>query len=155
MGASSALALTGLGDSSFSDRSIVIGIDLFFWDSFESSCDFSIDRMASLISVLGRRQIPLVLGTIPFMYKYQYQPCRKSLMLAIQNQCTLAKGCMVFPVDDYYKAILGKDGLEHEGHIFHKEDLLVDDIHPSDKGSEVLAAKLRQLILSSMPAPDK
>lgn len=137
-GQTGASVLSRVTPSVLKDRSIVIGFDLFFWDSTRSSIDGSLKALKRLVAEAEALRIPVVIGDIPELIP-GHQPSRKSLNEAIYRVCKSSQSCYVVPLDALYKQML-KDGfVEIKGQRYTFFDLVPDGLHIGSLAGDYLA----------------
>lgn len=136
-----------LGDALLADRSIVFGIDLFFWDSLRSSTDETVHAIHKI--VVAARPLPggLVLGTIPALLPGQRS--RDFLNGVIRSVCTEAVNCHLYDIDRRNEEITAAGGIDFEGRHYTRRALTLDGLHLSTLGSKIIAAELEQLLMHS------
>jgi hypothetical protein len=135
-------------DEALKDRSILIGLDLLFWDSTEWMCGESLVELKTFLSRTENLKIPIVLGKIPRLRTVPAQPCQKTLNEALEDLCKLEKLCFPIPLDEIYSRI-SREGGAKIGEVFHPENqLLPDGLHLSTKGSELLSTKIQYYLNS-------
>ena len=81
-GNTSATTVATLKDSDLKDRTSVIAIDAFFWDSTLATSKASVETLRKLVERTEKLGIPLVLGEIPLLLPHWQQSacaeCRHS-----------------------------------------------------------------------------
>lgn len=133
-----ASVLNGVTPAVLKDRSIVIGFDLFFWDSTRASADAGVRALKTLIANAEKAGVPVVIGDIPELIR-GHQPARKELNQMIYRACKSAKNCYVIPLDALYQRI-SKDGfVEIKGKKYSFFDLVPDGLHIGSVAGEFLA----------------
>ena len=144
-GRSGKLSIKEVNDKSIQERTAVIGIDLFFWDSFISSSTESISQMEKLIAMTAKYNIPLVLGEIPVFYSPR-QPTADILNLKMKQLCKSNKGCHILPLNDFLIKTLTDGFLLYKKKKYSIQDLMPDGLHIARPASEYLADEIEKLL---------
>jgi hypothetical protein len=139
-----------LDHSAFKGRSLIIAIDLFFWDSTLADPVRSLDALTSVIRKARSFKIPLVLGDIPELLPGR-QPARAILNARIHALCQRDKGCYVWALDKLHRQVIHDGHLAIAGHNYRIDELVPDGLHLSGLASEFLADRLIEL-LESVPS---
>ena len=122
----------------FKDRSIIIAIDFFFWDSTLPDIRESLKALDSIISYSSDLGLPIILGEIPELLPGR-QAQRMRLNQEINKKCTSYKKCFLMPFDQLHRQVL-KDGyLEIKGQKYSLRELVPDGLHLSIPTTEYLA----------------
>jgi hypothetical protein len=137
-GQTGASVLAGVTPSVLKDRSIIIGFDLFFWDSTRASAEPSVKALKTLVAQAQERDIPLIIGDIPELIP-GHQPNRKELNQMIYRSCKAAKNCFVVPLDELYQRITREGFVEIKGKKYSFFDLLPDGLHIGSVAGDYLA----------------
>ena len=123
------------------DRTSVLALDLFFWDSVQENPSASIAAMKKFIAEVQQLHIPLVIGEIPELLPGR-QASRAKLNEAIQANCLKANQCFIMPFDQLHHQLM-KDGyLEIKGKRMTLKSIVPDGLHLSEPASEFLADRL-------------
>lgn len=138
-------------DSTLNGRSIVIGVDLMFWDSTLGNIGPSIAALENLINRSAARKIPVVIGDIPSLLGF-LQGQRSTLNQKIRELCVAEKGCRILPLDAINQELTNKGFIEFNNRRYTRSDLLPDGLHLSRIGSEIIATQLERVIASSVTA---
>lgn len=125
-GASQAQRLT---DENLAAASVVIGADLFFWDS-RRDCKAGLDAVDEVFKRLAARKTPAIIGTVPG------EDC--GLNEKIARACAAADSCAVLDLASSY-AKAAKEGADLDGTHYTLRELQPDGLHLSDAGSELMA----------------
>jgi hypothetical protein len=139
--------LAALQESDLSGRTIVLGLDLFFWDSTLPSADESIKALQNFIQKLQSKNIPVVLGEIPELLAGR-QPGRPALNASLHAQCEKYPRCAVMPFDDLHRQLMRDGFLVMKGRRLGLMDIVPDGLHLSDDASEDLADRLQNIVAS-------
>ncbi len=132
-------------DAALSDRTIVIGIDLLFWDSTLGNIGPSAAALEKLINMCAQKNIPLVIGDIPNLVGF-FQFQRRALNEKIHALCVAEKGCGILPVDAINQKLTAQGFIEFNGQRYNRSELLPDGLHLSRVGSEIVSSYLENLI---------
>jgi hypothetical protein len=137
--------LNQIQDSDFHDRTIVIAIDLFFWDSLDSNPKRSLEALHKLVGQVKARGIPLVLGDIPEIVA-GFQPGRPALNKAIAQACADYSKCHVMPFDQMHRDLMKIGFVEVNGHKLSLHEIVPDGLHLSSIAADFLCEKLKSLL---------
>ncbi len=128
------------------DRSIVLGVDLFFWDSAERECGPSLEAFETIRRRVHAKGRLLVVGDVPELLRGR-QPCRAALNEAIREACKRRdSGCRVFGLDAIHQEAVREGGLLIDGVRRPLLELVPDGLHVNDRASEYLADELAKLL---------
>jgi hypothetical protein len=127
-----------VGARELSDRTIVIGFDLFFWDSARADAADSLRELRRLVIETARLGIPLVIGDVPELLP-GFQPGRKELNQMIRRAGVSNDHVFTVPLDDLYQRILREHSLEIGGRNYSFLDLVPDGLHIGETASDFLA----------------
>ncbi len=136
--------LKSVPDHQLKDRSAIIGIDLFFWDSFQSSPKESLEAMEKLVTQSKAQGIPLVLGEIPELVPH-YQKSGPALNKRMRELCLGNSLCKILPLGEILTKTLIDGFLMHGGKKYEIEELLPDGLHLATPASEYLADQILKL----------
>ncbi|MBY0317083.1 MAG: hypothetical protein K2Q26_16305 [Bdellovibrionales bacterium] len=134
-----------LSDKDFEDRTVVIAVDAFFWDSFSPQSEKSLDVLKGFIERTAKLEIPLVLGEVPLLAP-QRQRSAGAINAAIHNACERIKKCFVLPFDEIVKQILRDGFLDVDGKRYKLNQLLPDGLHVNGIASNHLADRIERLL---------
>jgi hypothetical protein len=122
----------------------IIGIDLFFWDSFSSDPADSLKAMDHLVALAEQQKIPLILGDVPTL-----MPSRQTSVVSINKKlkdvCGHYPRCKILPLDSILKKTLAEGFITQGGMKYSLENLLPDGLHISQAASEYLADQIQKL----------
>ncbi|NDG86084.1 MAG: hypothetical protein EBX52_13730, partial [Proteobacteria bacterium] len=88
-------------EADFRDASLIIGHDLFFWDSISLSCDESLKTLEDFVAKARELQVPVIIGNIPRIRKLPIQPCRKQMNERLEAICR--DGCQLYDLNALYE----------------------------------------------------
>jgi hypothetical protein len=127
------------------DRSVVIALDLFFWDSTVADPSRSLAAVQRLTQWTAAQGIPLLLGDIPLFLPGR-QPQRERLNEAIRAQCLRTTRCVLVPLDTLHQQVIRDGFLTIHGRRYALHELVPDGLHLSPPASEFLADTLMALL---------
>jgi hypothetical protein len=122
----------------FKDRSIIIAVDFFFWDSTLPEISNSIQALESMMSQASNLNVPIVLGEIPELLPGR-QINRTRLNQEIVAKCASYKQCFLMPFDQLHRQVLREGFLEIKGRRYSMGELVPDGLHLSQPTTEYLA----------------
>lgn len=120
------------------DRSLIIGFDLFFWDSARGSLEVSLKKLDELVAEAEKRRIPLVIGDIPELAP-GFQPSRAALnkkLRSLQAESSLVR---IIPLEKIYLEVMANGYVEIRGKRYTFFDLVPDGLHIGDVAADFLA----------------
>ncbi len=130
----------------FQDRSIVLGLDLFFWDSARGPVEESVQALHQVISEAKKHNLPLVLGEIPELL-YGKQPFRGRLNEEIIQACAAYRACTIMPLNELHEEIKRVGYLKTlRGKTLSLKEIIPDGLHVSGAASEDFADRLEKLL---------
>jgi hypothetical protein len=133
---------------------IVMGVDLFFWDSYHNDCAVPIAAMDELFKRAGKGRALLILGNVPkidvslvirllALVSGHTQKCRDAINVRLTERCTRPR-CIVLDVDRFVRDV--PVGVALDGAFYRGTDLMPDGLHISTVAGEVMAREaLEQL----------
>lgn len=125
------------------DRTVIIGVDLFFWDSTKPDAKESVGALKRLMSQVEQKNIPIVLGEIPTLMPH-FQPSLTALNEAIRESCRNYDKCHVLPLNKILHQTVSDGYLFHKGKKYKLEELIPDGLHLVKPASEFLADKISE-----------
>lgn len=122
----------------------IVGIDLFFWDSYADDCTKSLEQMNHL---LQRAEGTLVIGTVPVIEVSWWlrilaltsgstQACRQTINQALQLLCLRPK-CILIDIDGLVAKV--PEGLMLDGELLKGRSLMPDGLHSNTRFNEIVA----------------
>jgi hypothetical protein len=137
--------LKSVSASAVKNATVIIGVDLFFWDSLAPSPDESLKAMSRLVSLATQQNIPIVLGEVP-----ELMPSRQhsvySLNKKMQELCQNYSQCKILPLNAILHKTLTDGFLLQDGKKYGLDTLLPDGLHISKPASEYLADRILDLL---------
>lgn len=133
--------LRSISDEILEDRTVVIGMDLFFWDSFNLSPSPALTQLTQFLERLDKKGIPFVLGEIP-EFTSDYQMSIAPLNKAIHDSCSTYDSCRLLPLNHLLQTTIDEGFLIHRGKKFPLNELLPDGLHIGNVASEYLADRI-------------
>lgn len=132
-------------ESSLKGKSVVIGLDLFFWDSFLPGVHDSLAALERLVAQTERQGTALILGEVP-----ELMPQRQTqLNLINKKMYELARRyshLRILPLNSILRKIQRDGFIFHEGQKYGLEELLPDGLHISEIASDYLANQISETL---------
>jgi hypothetical protein len=136
--------------------SVVIGIDLFFWDARNEECGTEfVKHTEDFFSFYQDKKVPMIIGRLP---QGLSQPagyaalngsdCAKTINLLLEKLCLPEKNCSLYnPADCFTKLKreaaekfgTGQESLRRDYLKKKYSEFFVDDKHPSEAGNKYCA----------------
>ena len=138
--------LASMPTSFLKDRTAVIAVDLFFWDSTLGSPTASIAALKKLVDQVKKQNLPIVLGEIPELLPGR-QSQRSRLNSELQNACASYDKCRLMPFIDLHAKVMRDGFLMIGGKRYGLRELLPDGLHLSETASDYLADQMRDVLL--------
>lgn len=127
-----------LHEKDVKERSVLIGMDLFFWDSTLDHPERSIKTLHHLVELVEKYRIPFILGDIPELLPgWQYS--RKLIQDEIHRVCHQSPYCLLMPLEHVYKDVLREGGITYQNKQYELWDLVPDGLHIGDVAGNYLA----------------
>jgi hypothetical protein len=140
-GATGVTVEPGITELVLRDRTVVIGIDLFFWDSTRRSSEPSAEALNRLMERVSKLGIPIVLGNIPALLG-PVQLTRNPLNRKITEACKAYSKCHLFDLEAIYAKLLREGGITIGEKFYAIRELVPDGLHLSPVAADYLAAKI-------------
>jgi hypothetical protein len=134
-----------ISDEALGDRTIIIAMDFFFWDSTQANDELSREALQKLLAKIKAAKVPLVIGNIPQLLSGR-QPSRASLNQAIEKACNEYEQCFLLRLDELHQQILRDGYLTLDGRNYSLRELVPDGLHLAERASEYLADKILEAI---------
>ena len=114
--------------------SIVMGLDLFFWDAARNDCDASfIGKTKSFIKLYQDRKIPMILGKLPLGVKFpkgysvlNNTECTKKINDLLDSECTIENNCLIYDPKECFAKMSEAD----------RNRYFVDSLHTSAEANK-------------------
>lgn len=136
--------LQNLKMESLKDRTAIVGLDLFFWDSFNGSPMESLKAMEKLFKMAKSKNIPLVLGEVPELVPF-YQKSVFAINDKMKELCQDYSSCKILPLNQILRKTLSDGFIVQGGKKYSIEALLPDGLHLATPASEYLADRVADL----------
>jgi hypothetical protein len=133
-----------LDHAALKGRSVIIAMDLFFWDSTLANPESSLRAVESVIQKARSLSIPVLIGDIPELLPGR-QPAREIMNAQIHSLCTKERGCYVWELDKLHRQVIQDGFLAIAGRQYRMSELVPDGLHLSDLASEFLADRLLEV----------
>ena len=144
-GASGARMVQELTDERLAAATVVVGVDLFFWDA-QRDCNAGLAAVDGLFRRLEPRRTPVVLGNVP---PIRGGSCGRRLNEKIENACANDSSCVLLDLNRLYENIVADGGAEIDGRRYTLRSLQPDGYHLSDAGSELVSRAILDAVAKS------
>lgn len=128
-------------ESGLKGRSVVIGLDLFFWDSFLPGVHDSLAALERLVTQTERQGIALILGEVPELMS-QRQTQLNLINKKMQDLARRHSHLRILPLNSILRKTQRDGFILHDGRKYELEELLPDGLHISEIASEYLANQI-------------
>lgn len=136
--------LKSVSETTMNDRSAIIGLDLFFWDSFAVSPQESLHAVDRIVSLASKKDIPIVLGEVPALVPFR-QTSLGTINHKIIEACKKYAQCKILPLNMLLQKTLLNGYIEQGGKKHTIENLIPDGLHIARPASEYLADQIQML----------
>lgn len=137
--------LKEVSESTFKDRTAIIGIDLFFWDSFAPSPAESLKSLDRIIGFAKAQNIPIILGEVPALMP-QMQKSLIPLNKKITEVCHSYSLCKILPLNSILLKTVSDGYVMQGGTKYTLDKLIPDGLHIAKPASEYLADQIQLLL---------
>ncbi len=137
--------LKNLSQQSFKDRSVIIGVDLFFWDSIYPTGPASVAALEQLVKDAEGARIPIILGDIPDLLPGM-QGQRPLLNQMLQEACARYSQCYLVPLSEVFQQIQRDRHLVYQTKRYTIRDLLPDGLHLGPIASAYVADLIENMM---------
>jgi hypothetical protein len=137
--------LSQVTESLVKDRTIIVGVDLFLWDSFTPSAAQTLEQMDRLIHLSEKYKIPVVLGEIPTLLPGT-QKSAAIINRKLYEHCQSKVDCYVLPLHDLMVKTLTDGYIDHQGRRYDLQTLVPDGLHIARPASQFLAEQIKNLL---------
>ncbi len=144
-GKSSSFVLKGVGEDQLQDRTVVIGLDLFFWDATLRSPDETLKEMKKLIAAVKAKDIPIILGEVPNLLPGM-QPQAALINRELQKVCDSYSKCTIVPFTGMLVKVLSEGALTYKGTRYNLRQLIPDGLHIGPIASQYIADTLYETL---------
>lgn len=131
---------------SLKDRTAVVAIDLFFWDSTLPDSKISLQAFRNLMEQVKKQNIPIVLGEVPELIP-GYQPRAAEINKVLKQACLDYDKCYLMPFIKLHQQIKREHSLTISGRRYSFKELVPDGLHIGDKVGDYLAEMMQDLLL--------
>lgn len=136
--------LRSVSDQVLADRTSIICVDTFFWDSLAASPKQSLEALEVIAAFAAKRGIPLILAEVPeFLTTVQKSVValnEKILELGVRHA-----NCHVLPVNKILQETFERGYITQNGEQISIERLLPDGLHLGEPASEFIANEIAAL----------
>src|SRR5690606_32414241 len=127
------------------DHSVIIGVDLFFWDSIYPTAPASVAALHTLVKEAKSAKIPLILGDIPDLLP-GLQSQRAILNQELQQACARYSQCYLVPLSEVFQQIQRDRHLVYQTKRYTLRELLPDGLHLGPIASAYVADLMEDLL---------
>lgn len=140
-GASGAAQVQGLTDERLAQATVVVGVDLFFWDT-QRDCPAGLAAVDELFKRMKDK--PLIVANVPALHGPLViggsgSACRDQLNPKLAKSCREDSACVLLDLNGFYEKAAADGGVTVDGKRVAFQDLLSDGLHLSDAGSQLVA----------------
>jgi hypothetical protein len=136
--------------------SIVVGLDLFFWDAYKNECGESFEENTKFfIKLYQDRGIPMILGKLPqgndLPKGYQRLPkgCTEKINSFLEKECRMDKNCLLYDPMVCFSEVRDRANRKFASEPEKKEAYLArqygkyfaDSLHTNIKGNKFCAKR--------------
>ena len=136
-----------LKERHFTNASVVLGIDMFFWDATLPSLKRSLEALERLSQLAQRGQAPVVLATIPSVTWWPLQYVRQELNLEIRALSAGNPQFLLLDIEVIIHAMQRAGGFRLNEAWYDLSQIAPDGLHVSSFASEYLAQRLLELFI--------
>jgi hypothetical protein len=123
--------------------SIVLGLDLFFWDAARNQCgEEFLTNLRELLAAFQRRRVPVILGKVPMEVKFPEgirlagkRPCAAKINELLEVTCLVEKNCLLYDTAQCLRAMGSPK--DDSGRPYFS-----DDLHTTEVGNVFCAEHL-------------
>lgn len=143
-----------IDERALTDRTALIGVDLFFWDSTHADAAPSLAALDDLMARTARLGLPVILGNVPGILP-SHQPSRLALNRAIEEASKKHAHCRILRIDRIFAQAMIQGGAFVDGKHHTIVELLPDGLHLSQVASKHVAGHIEEVMLRSdgIPGP--
>ena len=133
-----------VSDSVVSDRTSIICVDTFFWDSLAANSDAGVRSIERLVDFAKAKDIPLVLAEVPEVLPWLQKSAAALNRKIVETAASYAK-CLVLPLNTILRETLERGHIVQNGKRYGLEMLVPDGLHIAEPASEYLADRIAAL----------
>lgn len=141
------VVLKQIPQKTLQDHSVIIGVDLFFWDSIYPTAPASIAALERLVTEAEKVRIPIVLGDIPDLLP-GLQSQRAHLNQQLQEACARYNQCYLVPLSEVFQQIQRDRYLVYQSRRYSLRELLPDGLHLGPVASAYVADLIENMLLT-------
>lgn len=138
--------LKNVSSADLKDRTIVIGLDLFFWDATLKSSAESLSAMNKLLTSVKDLDIPIILGEVPLLLPGM-QPQAATINAALHQACRDYDKCTVVPFTSMLFKVLSEGSLQYQGKRYALRELIPDGLHIGPVASQYIADSIYESLI--------
>lgn len=153
----------------FDDRSVLIGVDAFYWDAIYGNCEYRgadvsypVERaIRDLTEVARQRKMTLILGNAPyenastititneelnvdFMWSPPEPECVTRINQTLRENCLVENGCYILDNKDMSERLVRGETLRlQDGSTGKLYDMRLDGVHVTQLGSMYMAEQMK------------
>lgn len=142
--------LESLNEDILKDRTVILGMDLFFWDSALPNPTASVSAIKNLVAKAKKKDIPIVLGEVPELIPGR-QPQRSKINDTLKDVCDDYKKCYLIPFIDLHRKVIRERGISIDGKLYTFKELVPDGLHLSDLAGDYLADVMKNVMMGKRP----
>ena len=142
---------TSLSQELLKDRTAILAMDLFFWDSTLRDSKESVKTLEDLMKKAKKQDLIVVLGEIPELLPGR-QPQRQKLNQVLKDACSDYDKCYLMPFIELHAKVMRDRYLMIDGKRMTFTELVPDGLHLSDTASHYLANVMREVLLGRNPS---
>lgn len=137
--------LAAATDDIYAGKSVMIGFDLFFWDSTNKLPNASAGALWLLMHKLWVNHVTVILADVPAMHP-ENQPGAALMNQEIHAACAAQPACILLPLDAMFRGAAEKGYIEYKGQRYTLQDFLPDGLHLSEIGSQAMADMILETV---------
>jgi hypothetical protein len=140
------VVLKSLPHNALKAHSVIIGVDLFFWDSIYPTGPASVAALQRLVQEAETSGIPIVLGDIPNLLP-GLQSQRTLLNHHLQQACARYSQCYLVPLSEVFQQIQRDRYLDYQAKRYSIRELLPDGLHLGPIASAYVADMIETMLI--------
>lgn len=131
--------------------SVIVGIDLFFWDTVLPPSLPSMPEIERLCRMAESRKVPLLLGTVPDLQVPALQLGLRKVIEEISRAAEPRPFCRILDLHEINGSILKHGGFTLDNRHYGVSAVAPDGIHLSSAASEYLGVKILEALNEPFP----